>query len=98
MLHVGNGNLRFKCLTSRDLSTADDFGILYEKPDGTRDKLDAAMGATLHDNGKAILYDLNDDTFFDQSGMWKFQSFAIFDATTSFGDVVNIKVHENLSS
>lgn len=98
MIFIGQGNLQFKVLTARDLSGADDFGILYEKPDGTQGRLDASMGATLHETGKAILYDLNDDSFFDQSGRWKFQSFANFDDTTAFGNVVDIKVHENLSS
>ncbi len=98
MLYVGTGNITLKVLTHRDLTTADTYGLKYEKPDGTQGQVDTDDGMELHENGKAIIWAIDDDTFLDQAGRWRFQAFAIFDGTTAHGNVVDIKVHENLSS
>lgn len=98
MLYKGQGDITLKCLVHRDLTEATDFGILYEKPSGDQARVDLATGCQLHETGKAIIYDVGDDTFFDEVGMWKFQSFAIFGGVTALGTVQKIKVHENLLS
>lgn len=96
MVYEGEGDIELEVLTHRDLSEAEDFGILWEKPDGTEGQFDLAGGCILHESNKAILYDVADDTFLDAPGLWKFQAFAIFDGNTSLGDVAKITVHKSL--
>lgn len=93
MIYTNTGDVLFKVMTRKDLSLADSFGIRYEKPDGTMAEENTGMSLQ---NNKTIHWQISDNTFFDQPGVWKFQSFAIFGGLYMFGSIVNVHVHQNI--
>lgn len=96
MIHTGQGDIELTALVHRDLTDAEDFGIRYETPDGDTGILDVAAGAVLHEDGKAIIYQVSNDNWLSEPGRLRLQGFAIFDGATSLGSVVDIKVHQSI--
>ncbi len=95
MIHVGDAAKMLKFLVGRDLTTAESFGFHYVKPDGTTGTIDD--GATLNASGRSFTWAIDENGFFDQPGVWKFQAFAVFNGLNALGVVTGLKIHASLN-
>lgn len=96
MIYVGDNAKRLLFGTKRNLTTAESWSILYEKPDGSKGVI--SDGITLHESGRHLIWPISSAGFFDMSGVWNFQARVVFDGQPALGRVAGLKVRESLAA
>jgi len=80
-IYVGQSALTLKLDTEVDLATATDPRIYYLKPSGTTGYWTGTVTETTK-----IQYDVADTLQLDETGLWKFWSYALFATRVIYGE------------
>jgi len=96
VIHVGDFAKRLLINTKRNLTTAESWSVLYQKPDGTLGEI--SDGITLHESGRHLVWPISSADFFDTAGVWNFQARVVFEGKVALGRVAGLKVRQSLAA
>ena len=91
-IYIGQTLTPIRLDLEKDVSSASVKEILYEKPNGVKGK----WTATLMSGSTEIIEYVPSVTDLDVVGVWKIQSHVVLSGYHGYGNVVSLRIHENL--